>query len=265
MKSLSSTNLIVGVVGTVFILASFFGCSDSSDSNRSVPTPTATEIPSEEPSTTESSTPSPSGVSPSPSATTETATEASSPALNALATIPIKGRAPKTGYDRDLFASDWDYSFGCDMRNKILRRDFVQFQFRSDSNCVIATGVLQDPYTGQTINFVRGVGTSNEVQIDHVVAVSDAWQKGAQQLSSAQRYAFYNDPLNLLAVSGSANAQKSDSDAASWLPANRAYRCSFVARQVAVKISYNLWVTQAEYDAIYRVLQECPEQALPAG
>ena len=265
MKSLSSTNLIVGVVGTVFILASFFGCSDSSDSNRSVPTPTATETPSEEPSATESSTPSPSGASPSPSATTETATEASSPALNALATIPIKGRAPKTGYDRDLFASDWDYSFGCDMRNKILRRDFVQFQFRSDSSCIIATGVLQDPYTGQTINFVRGVGTSNEVQIDHVVAVSDAWQKGAQQLSSAQRYAFYNDPLNLLAVSGSANAQKSDSDAASWLPANRAYRCSFVARQVAVKISYNLWVTQAEYDAIYRVLQECPEQALPAG
>jgi hypothetical protein len=185
--------------------------------------------------------------------------------LTALATIPIKGRAPKTGYDRELFASDWDYSFGCDMRNKILRRDFIEFQFRSDSSCIIATGVLLDPYTGQTIGFVRGVGTSNEVQIDHVVAVSDAWQKGAQQLSSAQRYAFYNDPLNLLAVSGSANAQKSDSDAASWLPSNKAYRCAFVARQVAVKISYNLWVTQAEHDAIYRVLQDCPDQGLPTG
>ena len=264
MKSLSSTNLIVGVVGTVFILASFFGCSDSSDSNLTTPTPPAVQIPTAEPPT-DTSTPSPSGASPAPSATTDTATEASSPALAALATIPIKGRAPKTGYDRDLFASDWDYSFGCDMRNKILRRDFIQLEFRSDSSCIIATGVLQDPYTGQTINFVRGVGTSNEVQIDHVVSLSDAWQKGAQQLSSAQRYALYNDPLNLLAVSGSANAQKSDSDAASWLPANRAYRCSFVARQVAVKISYNLWVTQAEHDAIYRVLQECPNQALPAG
>jgi hypothetical protein len=151
------------------------------------------------------------------------------------------------------------------MRNKILRRDFIEFQFRSDSSCIIETGILQDPYTGQTINFVRGVGTSNEVQIDHVVAVSDAWQKGAQQLSSSERYAFYNDPLNLLAVSGSANAQKSDSDAASWLPANKAYRCQFVARQIAVKISYNLWVTQAEYDTIYRVLQDCPDQELPAG
>jgi hypothetical protein len=256
LKSPSSANLLVGVVGTVFILSSFFGCTDTSEPERSVPAPSVTETPERESATPE----------PTPSATTsEPTTNASSPALTALATIPIKGRAPKTGYDRDLFASDWDYSFGCDMRNKILRRDFIEFQFRSDSSCVIATGVLLDPYTGQTINFVRGVGTSNEVQIDHVVAVSDAWQKGAQQLSSAQRYAFYNDPLNLLAVSGSANAQKSDSDAASWLPSNKAYRCAFVARQVAVKISYNLWVTQAEYDAIDRVLRDCPEQALPTG
>jgi len=259
LKSLSSANLLVGVVGTVFILSSFFGCTDTSEPERSVLTPSVTETP--EPSVSESATP-----EPTPSATTsEPTTSASSPALTALATIPIKGRAPKTGYDRDLFASDWDYSFGCDMRNKILRRDFIEFQFRSDSSCIIATGVLLDPYTGETIGFVRGVGTSNEVQIDHVVAVSDAWQKGAQQLSSAQRYAFYNDPLNLLAVSGSANAQKSDSDAASWLPSNKAYRCAFVARQVAVKISYNLWVTQAEHDAIYRVLQDCPDQGLPTG
>jgi hypothetical protein len=246
LKSLSSTNLIIGVVGTVLIVSSFFGGNDSTEPTPSVPTPTATETPTQ-----------PSSAEPNASA--------SSPALAALATIPIKGRAPKTGYNRDLFASDWDYSFGCDMRNKILRRDFLEFQFRSDSSCVIATGVLLDPYTGQTINFVRGVGTSNEVQIDHVVAVSDAWQKGAQQLSSSQRYAFYTDPLNLLGVWGSATAQKSDSDAASWLPANKAYRCPFVARQIAVKVSYNLWVTQAEYDAMYRVLQECPDQALPAG
>ena len=272
MKSLSSTNLLVGAVGTIFILWSFFGCSDTSEPIRSVPTPSVTEtkspVPLENASTSPSATPaqSPQSTSnPVQSPSVEQTTSANSPALAALATIPIKGRAPKTGYNRDLFASDWDYSFGCDMRNKILRRDFIEFQFRSDSSCIIATGVLQDPYTGQIINFVRGVGTSSEVQIDHVVAVSDAWQKGAQQLSSSQRYAFYNDPLNLLAVSGSANAQKSDSDAASWLPANRAYRCPFVARQIAVKVSYNLWVTQAEYDAIYRVLQECPDQALPAG
>lgn len=262
MKSLSSANLLVGVVGTVFILSSFYGCTDTSEPERSVPTPSVTDTPISQPSLSESATPEPSSTN---LPTSEPTTSASSPALTALSAIPIKGRAPKTGYDRDLFASDWAYSFGCDMRNKILRRDFMEFQFRSDSSCLIATGVLLDPYTGQTINFVRGVGTSSEVQIDHVVALSDAWQKGAQQLSSAQRYAFYNDPLNLLAVSGSANAQKSDSDAASWLPSNKAYRCAFVARQVAVKISYNLWVTQAEYDAISRVLHDCPDQSLPTG
>lgn len=268
MKSLSSANLVVGVLGTVFILSAFFGCGGSSDTERSAPEPRLTQEPIVKPtpnaSVTETATPVP-VASPTETAKPEAVASATSPALSALASIPIKGRAPKTGYDRDLFATDWDFSFGCDMRNKILRRDFAQFQFRSDSSCVIATGVLQDPYTGTVINFVRGVGTSSEVQIDHVVAVSDAWQKGAQQLSSSQRYAFYNDPLNLLAVSGRANSQKSDSDAASWLPANTSFRCSFVARQIAVKVSYNLWVTQAEHDAMVRVLGPCPNQALPTG
>ncbi len=260
MKSRSSANTVIGVLGSVFILWSFFSCGGPSRPDSNIETPLATQSPTSSPPSFESETPTP---IPSESTSSDPETSASSPALAALQTLPIKGRAPKTGYDRDLFATDWDYSFGCDTRNKILRRDFIEFQFRADSSCLIATGVLQDPYTGQTINFVRGIGTSNEVQIDHVVAVSDAWQKGAQQLSGERRYAFYNDPLNLLAVSGSANAQKGDSDAASWLPSNKSFRCSYVARQVAVKISYDLWVTQAEYDAIYRVLEQCPNQALP--
>lgn len=260
MRSRSSSNILVGFVGSAIILGGFFGCSNSSDPDQL--RPQATDTP------TQSATPEPSEsqpTSPTESATPEPIQTVSSQALTALVSIPIKGRAPKTGYDRDLFASDWDYSFGCDTRNKILRRDFSEFVFRTGSSCIIETGVLQDPYTGATINFIRGVGTSNQVQIDHVVAVSDAWQKGAQQLSSDQRYAFYNDPLNLLAVSGSANSQKSDSDAASWLPANKAFRCEFVARQIAVKISYNLWVTQAEYDSMYRILQTCPTQNLPTN
>lgn len=266
MRSLSSSNLLVGLVGSAVILGGFFGCSDSS--NQYQLRPQATITPSQSATPTLSATEEPTAsqtVTPTQSATEEPTQTLSSQALSALASIPIKGRAPKTGYDRDLFASDWDYSFGCDTRNKILRRDFSEYVFRSGSSCIIETGVLQDPYTGTTINFVRGVGTSSEVQIDHVVALSDAWQKGAQQLSSDQRYDFYNDPLNLLAVSGSANSQKSDSDAASWLPANKAFRCEFVSRQVAVKLSYNLWVTQAEYDSIYLVLETCPNQTLPTS
>ncbi len=101
------------------------------------------------------------------------------------------------------------------------------------------------------------------VQIDHVVALSDAWQKGAQRISQSQREALANDPLNLLAADGPANQQKSDADAASWLPANKSYRCIYVARQIAVKATYKLWITAAEKDAMTRVLNTCPDQTLP--
>jgi hypothetical protein len=125
----------------------------------------------------------------------------------------------------------------------------------------VLTGVLNEPYTATQINFVRGQDTSTAVQIDHVVALADAWQKGAQQLDESTRLAFANDPLNLLAVDGPANMQKGAGDAATWLPANRAFRCDYVARQISVKATYNLWVTKAEKDAMARVLADCPGPA----
>ena len=75
---------------------------------------------------------------------------------------------------------------------------------------------------------------------------------------------FANDPLELLAVDARANRAKGDGDAATWLPPNKSFRCSYVARQVAVKTKYRLWVTQAEKNAIGRVLATCPGQKLPA-
>lgn len=186
-------------------------------------------------------------------------------AISILAKLAIKGRAPKTGYDRELFSDGWGSIGRCDARNYILARDLKLVTWRDYPDCTVATGKLTDPYTGKVINFVRGVGTSNAVQIDHVVAVSDAWQKGAQKLSSGQRYNFYNDPLNLLAVDGPTNSQKGDSDAASWLPPRRAYWCPYVARQIAVKYKYKLWVTQAERDSMARVLKSCPDRLIPAG
>ncbi|MFM5903559.1 MAG: HNH endonuclease family protein [Microbacteriaceae bacterium] len=184
-------------------------------------------------------------------------------AASALAKLPVKGRAPKTGYTRDLFSDGWGDIGSCDTRNYILSRDLTKIVWRSGETCIVDSGVLRDPYTGATINFKRGVSSSLKVQIDHVVAVSDAWQKGAQKISGAQRYSFYNDPLNLLAVDGPTNSSKGDSDAASWLPPNKSFRCAYVARQVAVKRKYSLWVTAAEKDAISRVLGTCPKYLLP--
>ncbi|WAC56774.1 DUF1524 domain-containing protein [Gordonia sp. SL306] len=185
--------------------------------------------------------------------------------LAKLETLAVKGRAPKTGYSREQFGQAWtdDVSVagghnGCDTRNDILRRDLTAISFKSGSNgCAVQTGTLNDPYTGTTISFVRGKTTSSAVQIDHVVALSDAWQKGAQQLSPIERRNLANDPRNLQAADGPANQQKSDGDAATWLPSNKSYRCAYVSRQIDVKVLYRLWVTQAEKDAMARILSSC--------
>lgn len=188
-------------------------------------------------------------------------TTKSNTTLTELAKLSIKGRSPKTGYSREQFGVDWNKINGCDTRNIILNRDLTNVIV--DESCNVSSGTLNDPYTGSVIQFKRGSDTSSEVQIDHVVALSDAWQKGASQFTRERRIELANDPLELLAVSGAANLQKSDGDAATWLPKNKLFRCQYVARQIAVKIKYSLWVTQAEHDAIESILYKCPNQLLP--
>lgn len=203
----------------------------------------------------------------SPAASSSITEPQAGTALEQLSGIPIKGRAPKTGYSREEFGPAWadvDHN-GCDTRNDILARDLTNETFKPGTmDCVVASGTFVDPYTGSTISFVRGNTTSTAVQIDHVVALSDAWQKGAQQLSAEERRQLANDPLNLFAADGPANGAKSDSDAATWLPPNKAFRCEYVARQTAVKAEYRLWMTQAEHDAIASVLASCPDEPVPA-
>ncbi|MUN06929.1 DUF1524 domain-containing protein [Agromyces luteolus] len=166
-----------------------------------------------------------------------------------------------TGYERDAFGHGWidvDRN-GCDTRNDVLARDLDDAE--RPAGCRVLSGLLDDPYTGALIEFVRGEGTSQLVQIDHVVPLANAWVTGAQQFTDEERVAFANDPLNLLAVDGSANQQKGAGDAATWLPSNRSFRCEYVARQVAVKAAHGLWVTPPEREAIERVLDGCR----PAG
>jgi hypothetical protein len=202
------------------------------------------------------------GTAPEP---TPSAVRPAGTAAALLATLPVKGRAPMTGYSRDEFGQAWadvDRN-GCDTRNDILRRDLADTALKPGTNgCVVLSGEsVSDPYTARAIHFVRG-GPA-EIDIDHVVALGDAWQTGAQQWDVRRRIAFGNDPLNLLAVDSSANRQKGASDAASWLPANKPYRCAYVARQVAVKAKYGLWVTAAEAAANERVRGGRPGLAAP--
>ena len=194
-----------------------------------------------------------------PQGTAPIGSDEASEALRILNTLPVKGRAPKTGYSRAQFGDAWsdiDHN-GCDTRNDILNRDLTAKQHKNSRGCVVISGILNDPYTGKVINFMRGKDTSEQVQIDHVVALSDAWQSGAQEISAQERLQLANDPENLLAVDGPANQQKSDSDAATWLPANASFRCSYVARQIRVKAKYRLWVKPAEKEAMINVLTPC--------
>jgi hypothetical protein len=171
-----------------------------------------------------------------------------------LSSLPIKGRAPMTGYSRDQFKHwiDADKDF-CDTRSEILERDALPgTEHRNSKGCVDGAQV-RDPYSGKIVTEAPGAGSL--VDIDHVVALGNTWQTGAQQLSATQRQALANDPLNLLAVDRSLNRQKGDGDAATWLPPLKSGRCNYVTRQVQVKVKYKLWVTQAEHDAIAR---NCP-------
>ena len=214
----------------------------------------ATSAPSGEPSSEE----------PSPDAASDP-DPATAAAYQELADIPVKGRAPKTGYAREQFGQRWsddvDVEFGhdgCDTRNNILARDLTEVTFKPRTHdCVVLTGVLDDPYSGTHIAFQRGQGTSNAVQIDHLVPLADAWQKGAQSWDTSTRRNFANDPRNLLAVDGHLNMQKGAGDAATWLPPNKAFRCEYARRIIGVKHAYGLWVTPAERDALQTQLGTC--------
>jgi len=183
----------------------------------------------------------------------EEAQERYSAARENLTQLTVKGRAPKTGYSRTQFGSGWATVQGCSVRDIILYRDLQDVTL--DGPCKVVAGRLNDAFTGEEIMF--DINQSSAIQIDHLVALSDAWQKGAQNLSAERRREFANDPLVLLAVSGPANQQKGDGDAATWLPSNVAYRCDYIERQIRIKKEYALWVTTAEKEAMGKVLAAC--------
>lgn len=230
---------IVAVIGSALLLD-----APSALNRTPVVTPTVTEVVTE---------------------TVEVAPEPTSPARELLATLEVKGRAPMTGYDRALFGQAWSDDVrvpggrnGCDTRNDVLRRDLHDTVIRPGTHgCLVESGTLLDPYSGETLEFVRGP-RSAEIQIDHVVALADAWQKGAQAWDEDTRRDFANDPANLLAVRGDLNQQKGAGDAATWLPPDTSFRCDYVSRIIGVKATYGLWVTEAEQEALSRELMRCP-------
>ncbi|WP_216402506.1 HNH endonuclease family protein [Arcanobacterium phocae] len=178
-----------------------------------------------------------------------------------LSSLTIRNEHASTPtYRRSEFGQPWadiDHN-GCDTRNDILARDITDPVFKSGThNCVVVEGKLTEPYTGQTINFIRGKETSALVQIDHVVALGDAWRSGAWTWPPHQRELFANDPTNLLAVDGQQNQDKGAANAAQWLPADASFHCSYIQQQLRVKVNWHLSVTPQEYRTMQRILSQC--------
>lgn len=250
--------MVGGVLALVFAAVPSALVTDSSALSSAAAADSTTPTPSPSPTRTEDR---PVPASPEP---TESRTS-SSAALTALHGLDVAPRGSMSGYDRYARFGDWiDEDGNCvDTRDEILARDLTGVEF--DDGCRVASGVLDDPYTGTTISFTRGVATSSDVQIDHVVAAGNAWVSGASSLSQTERVDFYNDPLNLLAVKGSVNGSKSDSPADEWLPPEESFHCEYVATQIAVKAKYGLQMTSTEKAVMTDVLSACPDQELPTG
>jgi hypothetical protein len=176
----------------------------------------------------------------------------------ALAGLAVRAPDPDDDYVRARFGEAWADvdANGCDTRNDVLARDLRDVRLDPADPCVVLTGTLDDPYTGEIVPFARGPDSA-DVQIDHVVALADAWRTGARAWDDERRREFANDPANLLAVSGDTNEDKGDSDAAGWLPPQRGFGCVYVALQVRVKAAYGLWVTPDEHDAMAAALGGC--------
>ncbi|MDO4271703.1 MAG: HNH endonuclease family protein [Candidatus Saccharibacteria bacterium] len=196
-------------------------------------------------------------------ATQRTVDPNSNLAIDRLESLSVKPAETGDDYERANFSSGWSSWRSCNVRQKILNRDIRDAQV-ADNGCTVIKGTLNDPYSGQEIELSNKTAVSKKVQIDHVVALSNAWQTGARYLSADERKQLANDDLELIAVSSSANQDKSDGDASEWLPENQSFQCAYIARQIAVKLKYRLWVTTTEKAAMINVLNTCPDEPLPA-
>lgn len=191
--------------------------------------------------------------------------------LDATNTIKT-AKARPGGYDRERYFGDWA-SNGCGSattRDTILARDLKGAV--KNSKCQVTSGTLSDPYTGRTIQFRRGRNTSSAVQIDHVVALLDAWESGARDWDQAKRVEYANSQDVLLASDGPANMAKGsglDVNGTSlyrsqnsgapdiWMPDNKAYRCDYMAKRATIKSKWGLTMTPREKQQTVSVLSQC--------
>ena len=172
-------------------------------------------------------------------------------AKSVLSTIKVENEY-KTGYKRSLFIHWADLNGdGCDTREEILKRDSTSKPQVDPYRCYVVAGDWVSPYDGAKLSD-RG-----DVDIDHVVALKEAWDSGAWAWSESQRKAYANDMTDrrtLIAVTDRVNVSKSDKDPSNWMPPLRSYWCAYLGDWISVKARWGLSMDQSEFGRINNFL-----------
>jgi hypothetical protein len=174
-----------------------------------------------------------------------------STAQSQLNSLTVKTEGSTTGYSRDLFPHWHTVSGTCDTRDEVLKRDGTGVSV--DSDCEPTGGRWYSVYDAVYVN------DDSDVDIDHIVALAEAWRSGANTWTTARREQFANDLTiaQLIAVSASSNRSKGDKDPASWKPPNTSVHCIYAREWIWVKYTYGLSLQSAEKTALQSMLNAC--------
>ncbi|WP_225725178.1 MULTISPECIES: HNH endonuclease family protein [unclassified Nocardia] len=183
-------------------------------------------------------------------------------ARNMLNALTVAWNDHWDSYARNAFGPGWAGRGGeprlageCTARDVVLRRDLREIKAAQRNPCIVLSGVVDDPYSGIRLSYNRF--KAGDIEIDHLVALGDAWRSGAWAWPDEQRERFANDVDNLLVVRKQANQDKGSKSPDRWRPRPE-YWCEYGKRWVAVKSRYGLHVTPPERDALTQLLDACP-------
>ncbi len=191
--------------------------------------------------------------------------------LAALGSVPTLDSRPfRAGYDREcgkdkdgkvrlcVFGPAWTDDTvapgghnGCDTRNDLLKATLTDITFKGTSKCVVQSGHLaHEPYTGKSVDFLRGGSISQQLDVDHVVPLKVIWDYNGADWTLEKRTAVANDPMNLILASPSQNRQKGDKTPSEWMPASKDFACEYASKYAGVAAAYGLPMSVADKDSL---------------